>query len=286
MANSSKSKAPSLPTLTSSLNEKAQQGMLTQKLLKDLLQERRPKLAQQLAADAKRPDLFAAWGTSSNIDAGAKTSTVDPLLLQLLSDWVKQPFDPELETANAGLLHTYGYLLSNLKTPFGFKRARWCNGNLERGLGLPRGYLSPEPKTGTLLSNLTDFTAAVFADYLPAPLAVAGEAPLDPSQLSGFTLIEEIQDPAVSIYTRILSFANAPEDPKAEMAALFYAVKTADSFEFITVFPVSSWMMGKIRKSAGKAEAQIKTRYNAVVSPLGNEAHTGSTRLEAWPQGS
>ncbi len=271
------SKDLALPTLTKQLSTLAQDNLLTLSKLRQTLKASRPSLERQIAEDAKHPERFLAWGTSTNIDAGAQTSTVHPNLLRLLCEWTGRPFDPETETTNAGLLHTYGYLLSNLKTSFGYKRARWCKGNLERGLELPKSYLSPNPKTGTLLGNLTDLCTIVFADYLDRKRPEG--TVFDPSRFTGSTLTETIQDVPVTLVTRIVNFSKANDDA----AALFYGAKIEDKFEFITLFPVSSWMIGKIRKSAGKAEAKIKTRYNAMIPELGTAAHPGKVSLESWP---
>ena len=37
---------------------------------------------------------------------------------------------------HSGHMHTYGYLLTNLRTPFGFKRTRWTSSTIGLGLGL------------------------------------------------------------------------------------------------------------------------------------------------------
>ena len=243
-----------LPSLTKNLNARPAE-------LRSILESQRPSLLRQIEADAANPDVFAAWSQSSNIDAGAKQPVVKPELLQALGELAGQPVDMKNCVANAGLLHTYGYLLSNVKTPFGFKRARWTNGNLERGLGLPRGHLSPKPRTGSLLSNLT----GVFRE----------------ERTGGFTLTETMPEPGITLNTTLINFVPEaqPQDGKGDSAALFYSCRVKDEMRFVTAFPVGGWMIGKIRKSARRSEATVQSRYNAVIPELKGRAWPGTIKL-------
>ncbi|MFT5466985.1 MAG: hypothetical protein ACI8UO_002087 [Verrucomicrobiales bacterium] len=244
-----------LRTLTRMLNERPGK-------LREILAEHRPSLLSQIERDAADPGLFAAWGHSSNIDAGAKTTVVEPDLLAELSDLAGQSFDRENNVANAGLLHTYGYLLSNVETPFGFKRARWTDGVLDRGIGFPRGFLSAKPRNGSLLSNLTK--------------AFRG---IDSGGRTGFKLTQTMPEPGVTLTTTLINFEPKPSDQKADSAGLFYTYELAGTEYFITAFPVGGWMSGKIRKSAKRPEGQIQSRYNAVIPELRGRAWQGTNEL-------
>lgn len=245
-----------LPALTRRLNERPAK-------LREILAERRPSLLSQIERDAAAPALFAAWGRSSNIDAGAKKPVVKPELLAELSELAGQDFDRENQVANAGLLHTYGYLLSNLETPFGFKRDRWTKGDLERGLGLKRGFISPKPRTGTLLSNLTE----VFRSL---------------DQRRGLRLTQTMPEPGVTLTTALIDFDPKPADPKADSAGLFYSCKVESREYFVTAFPVGGWMVGKIQKSARRAEGEIQARYNAVIPELRGRGWQGTNELSEF----
>lgn len=244
-----------LPSLTKLLNDSPDD-------LESILKNERPSLLRQIESDAATPGLFDAWSLSSNIDAGTKKPTVKPQLLKRLGELAGQPIDEENQVANAGMLHTYGYLLSNVRTSFGFKRARWTQSSMERGLGLPKGHISPTPKSGTLLSNLSEVFRA--------------------PQTNGLTLTETLTEPSVKLITTIVEFIPKvkPADGKGDSAALFYSCQVKDELRFVTAFPVGGWMIGKIRKSARKPKSNaIQSRYNAVIPELQGRAWPGTIEL-------
>ena len=57
--------------------------------------------------------------------------------------------------APAGLMHTYGYLFSQLQTAYGLKGKRWIESRLDERLGLPAGTFSPLAAEGEFAANLT-----------------------------------------------------------------------------------------------------------------------------------
>ncbi|MBK8978647.1 MAG: hypothetical protein IPM29_22345 [Planctomycetes bacterium] len=118
-----------------------------------VLAARAPTLHAQLAALRDQPATLAAWGLSRNRDENVGAAIVEPRLLAAIGRvaGVELPGD----VCHAGLLHTYGYLLSRLPTPYGLKRERWTEPRIERGLALRRPVLRPEPHAGTLLTNAT-----------------------------------------------------------------------------------------------------------------------------------
>ncbi len=273
----------SLPSLTKHLNGLAGKGKLDAGRLTDELRQRHPDLAAQIEKDRQRPELFAYWGRSSNIDAGAKKAVVQEPLLLALSEALGQDFDPAENVANAGMLHTYGYLLSNLRTPFGYKRARWCQGHLERGLELPAGWLSAAPKSGTLPGHLTTLFQRFF---FVSPEAKFGELEPDwcPGAFAGFTLRETASDGSIMLVTRVIEFNISPSKTGGNGAALFYAAEVENRLHFVTAFPVAPWMLGKLRKSAKSAAATIKPRYNAVIPQLQGRPAPGTVELQPWPE--
>ncbi len=99
------------------------------------------------------------WGRSVNFDELVSTQIVDPSILEALSAVAKRK--TSLMTPNAGLQHTYGYLLSTIQTQFGKKRTRWVEDTLERAFDQPLETFGPTPGNGTLLSNVTWLAGAV-----------------------------------------------------------------------------------------------------------------------------
>ncbi|HBE70411.1 MAG TPA: hypothetical protein DDW52_19855 [Planctomycetaceae bacterium] len=112
-----------------------------------------PELYRQLSVD-RGSIALESWGLCSNFDQEAAARIVDRKLLTLIGRIVRCPIRIE-RAYHAGLMCTYGYLLSNLGTPAGFKHDRWTSGRLESGLGLPAGTLLGGNGRSTLLQNVT-----------------------------------------------------------------------------------------------------------------------------------
>src|SRR5690242_5335072 len=136
-----------LPELAAQLTQQARAGVLTA----DMLKKECGWLCRQIATDAATRGLFDLWGTSSNFDESAKLSIVEPGVLSAIGEIARVKLAGPI--VHAGLQHTYGYLLSTISTPYGFKRDRWSNTALEQGFGLPADVLGPNPSQGTLLAN-------------------------------------------------------------------------------------------------------------------------------------
>ncbi len=121
--------------------------------LSDLVEALLPRFSEDLAGDRRRRALLSLWGLSSNRDEVADTCIVHRPILEALAELVRLPL---IGTSfHAGLMHTYGYLLSDLQTPYGLKRDRWLRPDLDRHFGLPGAVLRDRPDHGTLFANAT-----------------------------------------------------------------------------------------------------------------------------------
>ena len=117
------------------------------------LKEFCPAIVTQIEADSGRYGPMSFWGRSVNFDELESIQIVDPAILEALSAVAKRK--TSLMTPNAGLQHTYGYLLSTIQTQYGKKRKRWVEDTLERAFDQPMDTFGPAPRDGTLLSNVT-----------------------------------------------------------------------------------------------------------------------------------
>ena len=112
-------------------------------------------IRRQLDIDARDEELMDRWWLSTIIDE----NTGGPVLERTTFDWIDHALaDRERvgwPVSHAGLLHTYGYLLSTAWTPYGWKADRYLDGVLATLLGVGLDDLTPWTPTGTLLSNLT-----------------------------------------------------------------------------------------------------------------------------------
>ena len=132
--------------------------------IRTILNEKLPGFMNEIDLDATAKDMINLWGLSRNVEDstsedGPKIIPVN-LLRFLIPIWGVSYNDTFTE-GNAGLNHTYGYLLSTLQTRNGYKRERYIHGEIEEGFGLPAGTFSGIPPKGTLFSNLTKFAGTI-----------------------------------------------------------------------------------------------------------------------------
>jgi hypothetical protein len=133
------------------------------------LSEKASDFWKRLAADAKKTGRAKQlWGRSLNYDEFAKGMIVPEPVIDAILERARVPTRGHgIRTAlaprvvHAGVEHTYGYLLSNLKTPYGYKRLRWVRPDIEKGFGLAEDSISPTPKDGGLLANVTYFAGRI-----------------------------------------------------------------------------------------------------------------------------
>lgn len=241
-----------------------------------------PKLTANWRADTAQEGLKRIWGKSINFDEGAKGTIVHPAILDSLAKALGVPPRQE-RIVHAGLEHTYGYLFSTLLTSFGYKRARWVRPDIEEGLGIPRGLLGPEPKEGTLFSNLTYFLGRIsLKDDSEAQAILSAASPAVASFLTDFPYdslktrrLEETmsfkgvsgKERSVSIRTDFVLFHTPAE--KGNSALLIYSVSDSEQkgSQLITAFPVAHGFMEKALNSKDLGKNQpIRTRYNAFIS--------------------
>ncbi len=265
------------------------EGIEDPKTIRATLEKSIPGFLRQLERDQKTPGLLSLWGLSRNIDESnlaTGTKTVPANLLQFFNRTLKVPFDETYTTGHAGLTHTYGYLFSTVRTPYGYKRARYGKHEIEAGFGLSEGLLGGMPKKGTLLLNLSLLAGRIaFRDSNEGMKKMsdlarksAHRAPrellkFDFASLKPRRLIEQItaEDETIEIRTDIVPFLKDNPHGKNK-AILIYSILTQrknappESPALITVFPVEESFAGTLFKPEGLGESvPIKLRYNAVL---------------------
>ncbi len=227
-----------------------------------LLKISAPWLLEQLAKVRHSPELAPAWGRSYNRDENAPSPIVAFPILRLLKRITGLPAT-DLQ-AHAGLLHTYGYLFSNLETPYGRKRARWLNPDLERALRLPPGTLGPRPPSGTLLGNLTVVLRqllglSAISPELAVPLRRWKGPPKHPR------IIEKVGDRELWTDFIPLRKARTPATP----CLLIYASAACGEVTLLTAFPVSAERtLQELAPERFGSNQAIETRFNACIKGL------------------
>ena len=251
----------------------------------NVISKRAPEILAQLNKDRKESSLKVLWGKSINYDELVKGLIVDKAILESLSKLYGSPLEDRV--AHAGLEHTYGYLFSILKTPFGFKRARWVGGVIEEGLGIEKGLLGPTPSQGTLLSNATQLLGRIAFSDRPKELAALKKSKiLVPAQIATFTtqgkevrtLHELVAEKNIILRTDLVRFAKVPAG-QANSHLLVYSVRYLDQdrAELITAFPVESSFVSRVLDPARLgSDQEIVTRYNAQVADVTGHRWKGS----------
>ncbi len=149
------------------LTNEIERRVLSGEPLVEILFQLDPYLLQVILEDSQKVFFKDFWIESLNFQDSEQKNIVLPALLNQLLSLSRLPqctvsagySGHERCVAHAGILHTYGYLFSNLCTKHGFKRERWTEDILESGFGLPSGILGPHPAKGSLFSNVTYFLA-------------------------------------------------------------------------------------------------------------------------------
>ena len=235
----------------------------TQDEMTAILNKNLPGFYEKLKKDAteNRP-LLNQWGLSRNIDESHLkdgTLTVPANVLRYLNSILKVNFDEKYIHGHAGVTHTYGYLFSNLQTPYGFKRERYVGGEIESGLGLSEGLLSGTPPHGTLLSNLT---------HLIAPIAFR-----DPkSKYKARRLVEVVENDHFSYEARTDIVPFTHRNTRGKNTALliysidFHAHGQKSQPRLITAFPVQDSFIQALLKTSDLGDQKVITlKYNAAL---------------------
>lgn len=198
-------------------------------------------LRPQIAVD-RLAGRFDDWARSTVVDENTREPVLAAAVLESLGRLagveVRYPY------ANAGLVHTYGYLLSPAATPYGTKRARWTQGALAQAFGCDPHHFQPwrVPAGDSLLGRVT-------ACALPVALGSRSEHVLhrreDPDGHGG---------QLITVIWRSLG---------AGPAALVYSHVTDGRVRLVTTFPVDAGV-DALTRFAGLAPAP---RYNVAVDP-------------------
>ncbi len=241
-----------------------------------------------IESDSQKPFYKELWGLSLNFDEGEKQIIIQPKIVKDLTKAfnVGPEWNDSTKIMHAGVQHTYGYMLSNLKTSYGYKRARWVQNELENGLGLSQGILGPKPKEGTLFTNVTYFLSNIAFRNDPVILNVIRDeksSSFIPAELKNYNYkklkinrLEEtvkLDKRTVVLRTDIVHFFNTSHDPKQNSALLVYSIadSTNTNPKIISGFPVNSAFGQRLfqEKNIGPSQP-IGTRYNAWVEGITN----------------
>lgn len=252
-----------------------------------ILEQTDPSLLNQIKSDATDSKLLSLWGESLNFDSGAKKKIINDKILNNLQDFFGLTSDNYI--VHAGITHSYGYLFSNLDTPYGHKRKRWINLEVCNAFSLKNKSLSPQTKNGTLLSNITYFAGRIVfknkqsITNLDKLKNVSPEIKqFDYSKLTIKTLEEKILSPSIYktiIRSHFVKFQNSAVATENSYL-LIYSIEDYLSHEekLITAFPISktSYLQTTDPMLMGE-DRPIQVKYNMHLS-IGNDVRLSGKR--------
>lgn len=256
-----------------------------------ILKKQTPYLLPKLKIDQKASVALKHWGLAKNFDDNAKAVIVEDSVLRCiaqklnLEQTIQQ--EPQYQIVHAGLQHTYAYLFSNTLTPYGYKRARWTNGDLKNGFEFEKtNPLYPSSKDGAFLTNVTYFFAKLaFKDdtALLSQLEAEGKknkalaASLVSFKAENYeikNLIEHVKNTDFIIHTVFIKM-NTQKIKSSNTHLLIYWIENTQegTKQLITGFPVETGFVSKAldEKSLGEGKP-ITLRYNAFVPELSRSA--------------
>lgn len=237
-----------------------------------IIARRIPWLARQIGAVSHCRAVLDFWGSSSPVDDNAQESILGPAVLRYLAAETGARLGAR--AAHAGVLHTYGYLVSAIETPYGRKRDRWVTPRIENGLRIGPGLVRARPTTGSLLFNLTYLLWSIVQHGDSAALArleplVEHTAPalarLRYDRFRRARIRERIigGSTPLELVTDLVGFARGRGWPRASL--LIYSLRVGDELSLITCFHTTARTVAdRLAEPCGRS-VTIEPRYNAVL---------------------
>jgi hypothetical protein len=223
-----------------------------------------------LAANLKTADGVSAkyWTDSTPYDELAKSFILPDPVLDALG--VRHESTGGIVHVPAGLMHTYGYLFSQLKTAYGLKGKRWIESRIDERLGLPAGTFGPIPPQGEFASNVTAALSRLVGEPVKLPRAAKLKIAIKPA---GFVEQDvEWKTPdgktvKAKVFTHLVALKPLPDLATADAYLLIYSVVRDGKRRFVTAFPVDEKFAGGIMKTPAAISAVFVPRFNFYVDP-------------------
>lgn len=161
--------------------------------------------------------------------------------------------------APAGVMHTYGYLFSQLQTAFGLKGKRWIESRLDERLGLAAGTFGPVPPSGEFATNLTSTLLELVAK--PSKKA-AGRVEQNVTWKT-----RDGKTAKATVFTVLVPLAPLPDLKTTDEFLLIYGLKRDGRTLLTTAFPIAKGFADSIMGTKADAAPVFKPRFNLYVDP-------------------
>ncbi len=208
------------------------------------------------------------WTDSTIFDELAKA----PILPGKVMDALGIPHETTggIVHAPAGLMHTYGYLFSQLPTAYGLKGKRWIESRVDERLGFPAGTFSPLPPQGEFTSNVTTALLGLIGGKMALPRAaklkvsakVVGrvEQRVSWKTPQGRTV-------TASVFTHLVELKPLAGLETTDAYLLIYSTLQNRRRRLVTAFPVDRKFADGIMKTPPGKSAAFSPRFNLYVDP-------------------
>ena len=273
------------------LKNSAKRGRIGLKVFRAQL----PALAHMIERDIASP-MLQCWGMCGNVDVSSQKLITDPKILNVIGRLTHVRIRIG-NTFHAGLLHTYGYVLSERCVADSGKLACWTDAVVEAGLGRDDRLFFNECSSRSLFQSVTYFLARIIdvaSTNLPISSATSNwrdwsiefVAPelldLDYQSLKVKVITEQVAlgiSEAFRMTTRLVIFN---QSVSGFVALLLYSAWTVDSQveKLLACFPVNQEEVDALfaEERFGVARA-IRPRYCTWIPDFPHDAFGIRTEL-------
>lgn len=173
--------------------------------------------------------------------------------------------------APAGIMHTYGYMFSQLQTAYGLKGKRWIESRLDERLGLPAGTFSPLTPQGEFTSNVT----AALMELIGAKIALPRAVKFIKASAKVVGHVEQRvrwktakgRTETASVFTHLVELKPLEGFETTDAYLLIYSTLQNRRRRLVTAFPVDRKFADGLMKTPPAKSAAFSPRFNLYVDP-------------------
>lgn len=214
-----------------------------------------PWLVRQVLASQHDDEQLAHWTSSTVIDDNVQAPVFDEATFAWLHRGLTDVYD--FPIGHAGLMHTYGYLLSTVVTPYGLKRQRWLTSDLAVAFGKEPTHLQPTPSETPLMERVASTVLPALSDPVGTTRVVLA--------------FDEVVDTTNAMRTVYVA------DPGSGSTAVVYGLVTSSTAQIVSTFLVQplteEWARTRLSEPT-----RYRFNYAPPTAPPGS-AFDGSTEV-------
>lgn len=192
--------------------------------------------ADQVEGSKSDPAQMALWTSSTVIDDNVQGAVFGPEVFSWIHEGAPGSYD--FPVGHAGLMHTYGYLLSTVVTPYGLKSQRWLTTDLAEAFGVDPHFFHPTYSTVPLMERVASKAMPILTN---------------PGGSRTVFTVDEVIDHRSRMRTVYVS------NPMTHATAVVYGVVTGDRAQIVSTFPVGPLDEEFVR---GWLTKPMRYRYN------------------------